>query len=154
MAGFQVCFEGFDNSLNRMVATLFQSTIDAHQHCLGVGAAVGAVGVAGLTHDHGWTNRTLGMVVVERHPRMIEERQQIVLMAAQAFDQTTRVGVLPIGIDQFCQTLATYISCGCPPKGKGIYSFVPALNSSPGHWTVSVVEAVSGKQASTHFEVQ
>ena len=40
------------------------------------------------------------------------------------------------------------------PEGEGIYSFVPALNSPAGRWTVNAVEAVSGKQASTHFEVQ
>ncbi len=39
-------------------------------------------------------------------------------------------------------------------NGEGVFSFVPALNSSIGHWTVTAVEAVSDKQASAGFEVR
>jgi len=40
------------------------------------------------------------------------------------------------------------------PKGAGLFSFVPALNSPAGRWAVSAVEAVSGKRASAHFDVR
>ena len=40
------------------------------------------------------------------------------------------------------------------PKGDGGFSFVPALNSPAGRWSVSATEAVSGKRATTHFEVR
>ena len=40
------------------------------------------------------------------------------------------------------------------PKAEGIYSFVPALNSPTGPWSVSVVEAVSGKAASAQVDVR
>ena len=40
------------------------------------------------------------------------------------------------------------------PQGEGVFSFVPALNSPAGRWSVSATEAVSGKRATTHFEVR
>ncbi len=39
-------------------------------------------------------------------------------------------------------------------KGEGVFSFVPALNSAVGQWTVTAVEAVCGKQASAGFDVR
>ncbi|MDP7400006.1 MAG: hypothetical protein QF541_24290, partial [Lentisphaeria bacterium] len=39
------------------------------------------------------------------------------------------------------------------PKGNAVYTFVPALNSPVGRWSVSAVEAVSGKQATARFDV-
>jgi hypothetical protein len=40
------------------------------------------------------------------------------------------------------------------PNGQANWSFVPALNSPTGHWTVCAVEAVSGIEASARFHVQ
>ena len=39
------------------------------------------------------------------------------------------------------------------PNGQATWSFVPALNSPTGRWTVTAVEAVSGIQASAHVNV-
>lgn len=39
------------------------------------------------------------------------------------------------------------------PEGEAVYTFVPALNSPAGQWSVSAVEAVSGKQATVDFDV-
>ena len=40
------------------------------------------------------------------------------------------------------------------PEGKAAYTFVPALNSPAGRWSVSAVEAVSGEQATVDFDVR
>jgi len=40
------------------------------------------------------------------------------------------------------------------PEGKGVFSFVPALNSPAGRWSVCAVEAVSGGQASAGFDIR
>ena len=39
------------------------------------------------------------------------------------------------------------------PNGQATWSFVPALNSPPGFWTVTAVEAVSGMQATARVNV-
>ena len=61
---------------------------DAHQDALGGGALVGGVGVAVLSHDHSWPNRAFGVVIVKRHVRLVEKREQIVLIFVEAFDQS------------------------------------------------------------------
>jgi hypothetical protein len=38
------------------------------------------------------------MIVVEGNTLLVQEREHVVLMSHEAFDQTARVGVLPIGM--------------------------------------------------------
>ena len=40
------------------------------------------------------------------------------------------------------------------PKGDAVFSFVPALNSPTGQWSVSAIEAISGKQTSARFDIR
>jgi len=40
------------------------------------------------------------------------------------------------------------------PHGRGIFSFVPALNAPAGLWRVDVMECVSGKETQQGFQVK
>ncbi len=40
------------------------------------------------------------------------------------------------------------------PQGEEVFTFVPALNSPAGRWSVSAVEVISGKRTSVHFDVR
>ena len=82
------------------MAALLQCTEDAHQNGLAAVAALAAVAVAVFANDDGRTNDSFRMIVLERNTRLIQECEQILAVAAQAFDQTFRLLVFPRRIDQ------------------------------------------------------
>ena len=49
-------FYRFDHGSDGVVASLFESSKDAHQHGLAVGSVLAAVAVAVFSEDHGRTN--------------------------------------------------------------------------------------------------
>src|SRR5512135_2122524 len=85
------------------MASLLQRAIDAHQYRLSVGSPLAPVAVAVLADHHCRTNRSLGVVVVEGNIRVVQERQQVVAMTPQPFDQTLRLRVVPRRGDQLVQ---------------------------------------------------
>ena len=96
------------------MASLFEGAVDAYQNGLGVGSALAPVAVAVFANDHGWANRSLGMVVVERNLGMIEKGEQIALVAPEALHQSPRLGVFPGRLDQIGQPRVKPLA----PRGK------------------------------------
>ena len=77
----------------RVVAAEPQGAEDAHQDCLRLGPAGRAVALDVLPHDHGRSHLPLGVVVVERDVRLVQEREQVVAVAADPLAQPPGVGV-------------------------------------------------------------
>jgi len=91
-----------------------------------------------------------------RAPREVRRGEPVeipIVVAARTDDMgphAVRVEVsLPGGRQAEYLARTLYLSAG-----EGTFSFVPALNSPKGRWHVSAVEAVSGTDASAHFDVR
>jgi hypothetical protein len=66
------------------VATLLQGPEHTRQDSLGLGAILAAVGVDVLPYDQGWSDLSLGIVVVRRYAGMIQEREKVRYRAGAA----------------------------------------------------------------------
>ncbi len=87
--------DGLGDGGDGVVAALFQGTQDAHQHRLGLGTVLAAVGIAVLPRDHRRADLTLGVIVVERHLDVVQEREQLRGVAPQSLHQASRMALLP-----------------------------------------------------------
>jgi hypothetical protein len=83
------------------MAALFQGAEDRHHYSLAVCALLRAISVTVLANNNCWANGSLGVVVLEGNCVSVEERKQIVLVAAKSFDQTLGVRVVPLKLNQF-----------------------------------------------------
>src|SRR5208283_5685448 len=87
LASTQIGRNSVSNRREWIMSALFESSINAHEHCLCVGTPLAPVGIAVLADDHRWPNSTLAQIVVEGHARPIEKREQIVAMTSKSLDQ-------------------------------------------------------------------
>ena len=94
-----------------VVAAEFEGAVDGHEHGLGGGALLGAIGVAVLPQDDRRTNAALREIVVEGHVGFVEEGEEVIPMSAQTFGPSQGVGVVvghrairPLPLGQFGQT--------------------------------------------------
>ena len=97
------------------MSTLFQRSQDAHQDGLAIGSALAAVSVAVFANDDGGANDPLRMIVVEGNARLIQKREQVLAMTAQAFDQTFCLFVFPGHIDQQSKPLVQSVAALSAP---------------------------------------
>ena len=122
MSGFHVGGERVIDGADGIMAALLQCTEDDHPDGLAVGAALAAVAVAVFANDDGRTNDSFRMIVLERNIRLIQECEQILAVAAQAFDQMFRLLVFPRRIDQQGQSLVARaprpVVCSTPAKAN------------------------------------
>ena len=86
-----------------VMATLFQGAEDAHQDGLTIGATLAAVAVAVLSNNDGRADDPLGMVVVERNPRLVQKREQVLAMTTKTLDEAIRLRVVPWRGDQLVE---------------------------------------------------
>ena len=137
MSCFQVGGDRVTDGGDGIVAALCQSAEDAHQHGLAVGALLAAVAVAVFSNDDGGANDSLRMIVVEGNARLIQKREQVLAMTAQAFDQTFCLLVFPGRIDQLAKPLVQTVAArlvlfGCqfvlsPPQTNCVAHQPPEL---------------------------
>ena len=125
MSRGEVRGQGIDDGSDGIVAALFESAKDRHQHGLAVGAALTPVAVAVLANDHCRADRPFARVVVERNARLIEEREQIVLMTPQSLDETLCVGAFPGRVDQLLEAILQTLA------SRGVCFFGQFARSAP-----------------------
>ena len=95
------------------MAALLQGAEDAHQNGLGLGPVLAAVGVAVLPRNHGWSDLTFAVVVVERDFGMVQEREQLRAMPPKPLHQAARVALFPRPRQQFAQRIAQPLTSRC-----------------------------------------
>ena len=91
------------------------------------GSVLAPVAQRVLADDHGRPNLALGVVVVRRDIRVVQEGEQGIAIATQALDQAFRVSVGPRCLDEFVATRVEE----CSPRGKGLPGESLALGSQP-----------------------
>jgi len=110
-----------------MVTSLFQCAIDAHQHRLGIRASLAAIAIAVLTDQHGRSDRTFRMIVIKRHTRFVQKREQVILVTSQPFDQAAGFLVLSGGFNHGPQTHIQAGPTRCPLGDREILA-IPQAN--------------------------
>ena len=85
--------QGVGDGLGRIEAAELQCAVDAHQDRLRSGASVGTVLLAVLPQNHGRANLAFREVVLKRHVRVIQKREDELGVFAQTLRQTPRVAV-------------------------------------------------------------
>ena len=91
------------NRQHGVVAAFFQGEEDAHEDGLHIGAVGAAVAVAVFADDDRRADGPFGEVVVEGNFGVIQEREQVVAMPAEALDQPPRLGTVPRRVDHLLQ---------------------------------------------------
>lgn len=76
------------------MAPELQGAVHAHQHRLRRRAALAAVRLAVLAQNHRRPDLSFGVIVLERHVLVVQEREDAVPVLAQTFGQSLRVVVL------------------------------------------------------------
>jgi len=107
LAGGEVVGQCVEGASDRIAAALFQRAEDGHQDGLAVGPALAAVALAVFADDHRRADCPFGAVVLEGNIRLVQAREQVVLMAPQALDQACLARVFAPRIDQFLQAGAS-----------------------------------------------
>ena len=93
LAGGEVGFEGVGDGLGGVEAAELERAVDAHEHGLGGGALLTAIRLAVLPQDDGRTNLSFAEVVVIRHIRVVQEREQILPVLHETFGQAAGVRI-------------------------------------------------------------
>src|SRR5579872_2967804 len=102
------------------MTSLLERTINTHQDRLYVGSTVASIGVAVLANDDRRADGPLRQIVVEGHSRLVEEREKVLAMTPQPFDQPFCLSVVPRRCDHFVQTLRQALPPGRPALGRDI----------------------------------
>ena len=115
---------GGEDGFEGVVAALFEGAEQGHEDGLAVGTGVAAVAVAVFANEDGGADRAFGVVVIERDAVAIEEREQVILMTAQAFDETLRIWLIPLRRDEVFQPIVESVAATLP---RGLVEVVAAL---------------------------